>query len=283
MGVSDLEKVLEKHREWILGDPAGEQADLQKADLRGRDLSCVDLRWALLQDAILEGVNLQGTALVGANLERVNAIGADLRYTNLYGASLASADLSEAFFDGAYLGRTCLYMAALMNSSFKSAVFREADLRGASLRGANLQNAYFVGADLTGANLEKCNLQQADLSRAKGLPDPIKFVVKNFERTDEGVIVYKVFGYGHEPNPTWNIKPGGIIEEVVNFDRTLDCACGVNVATLDWIKGAIGCPITVWRCLIKWEWLPGVCVPYNSYGKIRASKVQLLEQIDVLE
>ena len=69
------------------------------------------------------------------------------------------------------------------------------------------------------------------------------------------------------------------IEEVVNFDMTAECGCGVNVATMGWIEKYCSSNAIVWECLIKWEWMVGVCVPYNTDGKIRASKVKLLRRI----
>ena len=66
-----------------------------------------------------------------------------------------------------------------------------------------------------------------------------------------------------------------MITEVVNPLPTVDCACGVNVATLDWVKRHGG-DRPIWRGLIRWEWLPGVVVPYNTDGKFRCGKVELL-------
>ena len=77
---------------------------------------------------------------------------------------------------------------------------------------------------------------------------------------------------------TWKIEPRSIIEEVCNPLPTNDCASGVNVATLDWIKSNSN-KDRVWRCLIRWPWLAGVVVPYNTDGKIRAARVELLEEI----
>lgn len=153
----------------------------------------------------------------------------------------------------------------------KRANLREADLRGADLREADLPEA-----DLSGANLREADLRGADLSGAKGLLNPIDYIKENFEATSEGIICYKTFGNNYTPPSNWVIAPGSIIEEVVNPLPTLDCACGVNVATLDWVKEN---DRDIWRCLIRWEWLAGVCVPLNTDGKIRAARVQLLEVV----
>lgn len=36
----------------------------------------------------------------------------------------------------------------------------------------------------------------------------------------------------------------------------------------------------IWKVLIRWEWLCGVCVPYNSDGKIRCERVELVEIVE---
>ena len=68
------------------------------------------------------------------------------------------------------------------------------------------------------------------------------------------------------------------MEENVNPTRTIDCGCGINVATLNWVKN--NTKGDIWKVLIKFEWLPGVVVPYNTNGKIRCERVQLIEKIE---
>ena len=152
---------------------------------------------------------------------------------------------------------------------------KRADLSGANLSDANLRGANLRGADLRGADLS-----YADLSGAiNDFTNPIDFIVENFERVPDGVIVYKAFGENYSPPSKWAILPGAIIEEEVNYTRTSECACGVNVATMGWIRRNVNDSKDVWRCLIRWEWLPGVCVPYHTDGKIRAARVMLLKNI----
>ena len=196
-----------------------------------------------------------------ANLSRAVLIRADLR-----GADLRGADLRDANLRG----------ADLRDANLRGADLRRADLGGADLRDANLRGADLSDADLSGADLRWANLGDANLSETRGLLDPVEYLLKTFEQTPDGVIVYKTFGGQYPPNPDWRVEPGSIIEEVVNPDRACDCACGVNVATLDWVRGNYpGKP--VWKCLIRWPWLVGVVVPYHTDGKIRASRVELLE------
>ena len=77
---------------------------------------------------------------------------------------------------------------------------------------------------------------------------------------------------------TWKIEPGSIIEETVNCDRTTECGCGINVAPLEWVRRNGN--KQPYKLLIRWEWLPGVVVPYNTDGKIRCSKAQILEAVE---
>ncbi len=80
---------------------------------------------------------------------------------------------------------------------------------------------------------------------------------------------------------TWEIKEGSIIEENVNPNRADVCGCGINVATEEWIKKEDTGSKKIWKILIKWEWLAGVVVPYNTDGKIRCERAMLLEEVEI--
>ena len=205
--------------------------------------------------------NLQ--EVLSAHLKWINGDGG--KRANLVDANLVDADLSYANLRGANLRRADL---------------RRADLSYANLSDANLVDADLRRADLSYADLSGANLSDANLSGAiNDFTNPIDFIVENFERVPDGVIVYKAFGENYSPPSKWAILPGAIIEEEVNYTRTSECACGVNVATMGWIRRNVNDSKDVWRCLIRWEWLPGVCVPYHTDGKIRAARVMLLKNI----
>ena len=155
------------------------------------------------------------------------------------------------------------FLELLNESKAKAAEY----LSDADLRRANLSDADLSGADLSGANL----------SGSQGLLDAINYMESHFERTDEGYIVYKSFGENYSAPESWKIEPGEIIKETVNCDRTTECGCGINVAPLEWVR-KFGCN-QPYKLLIRWEWLPGVVVPYNTDGKIRCSKAQILEAV----
>jgi uncharacterized protein YjbI with pentapeptide repeats len=210
-----------------------------------------------LNDAYLRCANLSK-----ANLSEANLRGADLSCANLSGAYLRCADLSCA-----NLSKADLRDAKLSEANLRDTNLNEANLRGADLSCANLSEANLRGADLSGANL----------SGAIGIKSSIDFL-SIFERDDKGIIAYKTFDEHYTHSDTWKIEEGEIISENVNYNRTEPCGCGINVAPLDWVL----CNMhgsTIWKVLIRWEWLSGVVVPYNSDGKIRCERVELVEPI----
>lgn len=240
MTTEKLQEILRKHTLWLNDEPDGERADLSGVNLCRANLYRADLR----------GVNLRGTDLRMANLCM-----ADLRGVDLYRADLRRADM---------------YDAKLNDANLNSANMCFAKLNGANLSGAKLNDANLLGTHLLGANLSGANLSGVD-----GLLSSVNFMEAHFERTENGYIAYKTFGGQYTPPEKWKIKPGSIIEENVNFDRCNDCGCGINVAPIQWIKNRY--KGDVWKVLIRWEWLAGVCVPYNTDGKIRCERVELIE------
>ena len=191
-----------------------------------------------------------------------NGSRADLRW-----ADLSKADLSKADLSGANLGWADLRWANLS----------KADLSGAILSGADLRWADLSKADLSKADLNGADLRWANLSKAKGLLSAVNFIDAHFERTADGYIAYKAFDSTYKAPDNWKTKKGAVIEEVVNFDRCTECGCGINVAPLEWVKQHMNGEI--WKVLIRWEWLCGVCVPYMSDGKIRCEKVELIKVV----
>ena len=169
-------------------------------------------------------------------------------------------------------------LAALVED--KSALI-DYDLSSADLSGADLSGADLSGADLRSADLSGADLSGADLSGADGIMSAIAFMDAHFERTPDGFIAYKTFGSSYSPNSDWKIEPGSVLTEVVNPDRTCSCGCGINVAPLSWVKdnATNGGRLSIWKVLIRWEWLMGVVVPFGSDGKVRCEKVELIEVV----
>jgi len=193
-----------------------------------------------------------------SNLSRSNLHGSNLSESNLSGSNLSGSDLSGSDLRGSDLSGSNL---------------SESDLSGSNLSWSDLS-----GSDLSGSDLSGSNLSGSNLSRACGLLDPSAWLQHNFDYSPTGILVYKAIGNTYYEIPIyWKIEEGEFIEEVVNRIPTDDCGCGVNFATLDWIKKQDLSDI--WVCLIHYRDLPGVIVPYNTDGKARCSRLQLLRKI----
>jgi len=233
----------------------------------GESLSNADLREANLRRAKLSGADLSGADLSEANLSKADLEGADLSKANL-----RKADLSSAWLEG----------ADLSGANLSSADLSSADLSSADLSYADLRSADLSYADLSSADLSSANLRYADLSSAENLLNATKWLEKNFESDELGIIVYKAFGDTTYPAPNhWTVEPGSFIEEVVHPDPCLDCACGANFATQEWISSFYTSYIfTIWKCRIRWMDLAGVVVPYNTDGKARCSRLELIEPLE---
>jgi hypothetical protein len=198
---------------------------------------------------------------------------ANLNGADLHGANLRGADLREA-----YLREANLYGANLGRANLNGANLREADLRGAYLQWANFSGANLNEANLNGANLYKANLSGANLSGAIGLLSSAEYMQQNFICDDNGYIVYRAQN-GNKKHPDhWVFEPGRFITEVPNPDRCTECGCGVSFATLKWVKNYHEGPY--WRCRINWKDLLDTIIPYNTDGKGRCARLELLEIVE---
>ena len=124
---------------------------------------------------------------------------------------------------------------------------------------------------------ERAKLSGANLSVSTGLLKQTEFITQ-FEKTPEGIVVYKTFNGSYTSPTDWNIKPGSVLEETPNPDRCSVCGCGINVASLEWVKENYG-NSGIWKCLIRWEWLAGIVVPFNTDGKFRVEKLEIIEEV----
>jgi hypothetical protein len=243
MTLERLVEILEKHKLWLNGKDGGKYANL----------SGINLRYANLSGANLSDTNLRYANLSDANLSDANLIGANLSGANLSDANLSGINLSGINLSGI-------------------------NLSGISLSGTNFRDADLSGANLSDANLSDANLIGANLSGAKGLLSAVNFMETNFERTAEGYLAYKTFGHQYKAPLGWKIEKGSVISENVNACRVDSCGSGINVAPLAWVKSHYRGEI--WKVLIRWQWQSGVCVPYNTDGKIRCERVELIEKVE---
>ena len=211
--------------------------------------------------------------------ERANLSEADLSWADLSGADLSGANLSGANLSGANLSEADLHRANLIQADLSGANLSEADLSWADLSEANLSGANLSRADLRGADLHRANLIQADLSQCTGLLSAREFMAQ-FERGELGWIVYKRIGVTQYNAPSsWKIEPGAFIGEICNPNRTDDCGCGVNFGTRDWCAERYR-NADLWKCRIRYEDGPDILVPYNTDGKARCERLELLEIVE---
>jgi uncharacterized protein YjbI with pentapeptide repeats len=165
------------------------KASLDRADLDGANLEATDLSQASLKRTSLREAYLVGASLAGANLENADLEGAKLDRANLSGANLTRANLEGATLNGANLSGAQLSYAQLAgaklgNANLAEAVLAHAELddaylggaRGggarlgnARLTGANLEDARFPGANLDDASLKGAVLRNADLANASAV------------------------------------------------------------------------------------------------------------------
>jgi hypothetical protein len=188
----------------------------------------------------------------------------------------------DRYFGNANLSFADLSSANLTNANLRSANLSFADLSSADLSSANLRSANLSNADLSFADLSSADLSSANLSGAKGLLSASKFMADNFayDTTRQGWVVYKAIGSTDYLLPDyWKIEPGSILEEMVNPTRTQECGCGVNFATLFWCKKTYQQSV-IWECLLHAEDAPDICVPYNTDGKARCGKLELLRIVE---
>ncbi len=195
-------------------------------------------------------------------------------------ANLSSADLSFADLRSANLSSANLRSADLRSANLRSADLRSADLRSADLRSADLRSANLRYANLRSADLRSADLSSANLSGVRGLLEAGRWIIENLESTADGVIAYKVFGEYHHSPENWKIEPGAEITETVNPIPTIDCGCGVNVATLGRVQQSFPNAKEIWRVLVPWVELAGSVVPYHTDGKFRVPRVKLLEVVN---
>ena len=248
--------------------------DLINADLRDVDLHGADLHDVNITGANLYHASMSHNSMSHANLRAVDLTGAfltsaNLRSANLCNTSLVDADLTAADLTGAFLTEADLTDADLI----------EANLSGADLTEANLCNANLHDADLFGANLDSTNLNGANISGVKGLLPQKEWMNITFKKDDEGYIVYKAFNAFYSNPNHWIFEPGSFITEEVNFDRCTECGCGVNFANLEWLEKNTHCS-GIWECRLLFEDLMDLCVPFNTDGKARCSRLKLMRDLE---
>lgn len=223
-------------------------------------------------------LNLVGTNLDGICLARRNLKNAIMREVNLDSADLSGADLTSANMVGASLVGAKLNNARLVETDFSIGDLSDADLSDSDLTDAKFKGVWMRGANLTGSTLYGCDFRYANLSGVKGIPTAREWL-DQFEKTKEGIIVYKAIGGTFFDSPkSWVLEPGEYLCETPNPIRSIDCGSGVNFGTLAYVDKMFP-GLATWKCLIEWMDLADVVVPYNTDGKARCARLKLLEKI----
>jgi hypothetical protein len=181
--------------------------------------------------------------------------------------SFEGCKIDSATFSLSSITATTFYLTSLTKSSFSQSIMEDCTLKECNLLDVVFRSARFSSVDFSGST---------------GVFDPSEWMRSNLEKTSEGYIVYKTFGELYRPSVSWDIRPGAIIEENVNPCVTQTCSSGINVSTARYRARKVtwGTLSPVWKCLIRWEWLPGVVVPWDTEGGFRCSKLQLIDVID---
>ena len=290
-------------------DAIDKRKSLRSAILRGADLSHMQLQGVDFSHAMLKDANLSRSNLSDSRFESASMQNVDAQYVQADDAEFLRATLKGANFSGAVMhrvrfpevkGDNMKFIQATMNRAymqnfhgvgcdFTGAMMRNGDISYSDMEQANFGAADLDAVDMSSCrmrysmfdvntNLEWANLRDVNLSGCVGLIDPSDWMEENFERTDEGYRVFKVFGKTYISPEHWFISPGSVIREVVNPNRTVGCACGVNFAHKEWF-GNDELPL-LWECLLEWRDLPAVVVPFNTDGKARCSRLTLVGKVE---
>lgn len=190
--------------------------------------------------------------------------------------------------DCEFLGGQDFTGCSFLNTDITCCRFSHGIMKKTYMAFCEISNTNFEWTDLSDSNFNNVlfhctNLNRTNLSGVKGLIAPSDFMARYFEKTEEGYIVYKSFGHIYASPSAWKIEKGAIIEEEVNYNRSDECGSGINVANLDYVLSDTPPNYDIWRCLIRWEWTPNICVPYNSNencARIRCGKLELIEVVE---
>ena len=190
---------------------------------------------------------------------------------NFTGANFADRNLYKVNFYDSWIYSTNFTGATISKSNFGNCLLNCVEMRGTVFKDTTFGNT---------------SLNNTNISGASGLLDPVEWLAKNFEHTDEGIIVYRASGsttYSNHTPAHWKFEPGAYLTETCNPSRESECASGVNFATKDWVLKKY--PPSgfrtrkYWKCLIEWKDAPGIVVPFQTNGKARCSRLKILEEI----
>lgn len=229
---------------------------------------------------ILKGTEIKEGWLLGLNLNRAIL-------ENVY---LNESEIRNCSFEGAIIKNCSFVKSNIWSTSFKRSKISKTNFTDADIDTNSFDCAEIKECDFTNSIWNRCSFTQSNFSGSKGLISSIDYLEKTFKKTEQGYITYKKFGQFYDTPNYWDIREGSILNEVINSNRFEDCGAGINVSTLNWLDEHLLFAATlfgfsakdktdIWEVLIPFEWLSGVCVPYNTDGKIRCERVKLIKEL----
>ena len=259
---SSKKPLIVKHHEWVMEDRYKRVHEGQGEPL---DLSC-----RYFDDIILEQ----------KSLSRGRFFSSHFRDSVFHEVEAKLANFEGADFEGAHFERARFVDCDFSNADFRGAHFSETNFLDCDLSKATFRNARVMGrpSHEDGARIKDCKTLGVDWSGVEGFHDPVEFMKSNFETDDLGFIVFKAFSQYYPAPSYWTIEPGSILRENVTYSRSRECAPGINVASLAWVKQNMDSWKDIWIGRIRYEWLVDVVVPFDSDGKIRTGWLELLQK-----
>lgn len=229
---------------------------------------------------ILKGTEIKEGWLLGLNLNRAIL-------ENVY---LNESEIRNCSFEGAIIKNCSFVKSSIWSTSFKRSKISKTNFTDADIDTNSFDCAEIKECDFTNSIWNRCSFTESSFSGSKGLISSIDYLEKTFKKTEQGYITYKKFGQFYDTPNYWDIREGSVLNEVINSNRFEDCGAGINVSTLNWLDEHLLFAATlygfsakdktdIWEVLIPFEWLSGVCVPYNTDGKIRCERVKLIKEL----
>lgn len=221
--------------------------------------------------------------------------GSEFVASEVSGILVSHMTLTRVYFVGVSFLETDLEHMTFRACSFKSCRFTHGSLSNVDFLDStfprtewvdcSMHNVHFTGSDLSYASFSNTHFGSVDftlanISGTQGIPTQREFLSR-FEKTDAGIIVYKSIAEpgqktSYPPPPHWNVREGEYLFENCERGRHIECACGINFSTEDWCR--LTYPyVNLWRCLIEWEDLADLTVPFEYGEKARCSRLKLLE------
>lgn len=113
---------------------------------------------------------------------------------------------------------------------------------------------------------------------------PYHYLKEWFHHIDDGWIVFKSFDPNHKPFPspeTWDVREGGVIEELNDFSRSKECSYGISVGNIPFMQHEYPFHL-INACFIPDTRSCGVVVPMDADNKIRTDYLEILNQTRIL-